>query len=167
MSPTRVQVVSASLLSTFSSTHINELRFGYTRFRNSFTSADAVNPKNLGLDFGTGHTGLPEIDFNATFENLGATVFSIPRARVSQNYRILDNFTWIRGRHSLKFGGETRRAWGDAFNDNFERGIIQFFPCGCLGPQVSPQGGSPDAVFSGKQRLCLSRNRQNAAHNLQ
>ena len=149
ISPTRVQVVSASLLSTFSSTHINELRFGYTRFRNSFTSVDAVNPKNLGLDFGTSHTGLPEIDFNGTFENLGATVFSIPRARVSQNYQILDNFTWIRGRHSLKFGGETRRAWVDAFNDNFERGIIRFFPCGCLGPQVSPQADLLTQFFLG------------------
>jgi Carboxypeptidase regulatory-like domain/TonB-dependent Receptor Plug Domain len=126
ISPTRVQVVSASLLSTLSATRVNELRFGYTRFRNSFTSADALNPKATGLDFGTGHTGLPEIDFNGVLENLGATVFSIPRARVSQNYQILDNFTWIRGKHTLKFGGETRRAWVSAFNDNFERGLIQF-----------------------------------------
>ena len=72
ISPTRVQVVSASLLSTLSASHINELRFGYTRFRNSFTSADALNPKPIGLDFGTAHTGIPEIDFNSIFENLGA-----------------------------------------------------------------------------------------------
>jgi hypothetical protein len=139
ISPTRVQVISASLLSALSATHVNELRFGYTRFRNSFTSADALNPRPTGLDFGTAHAGLPEIDFAGFFENLGATVFSIPRARVSQNYQILDNFTWMRGKHSFKFGGETRRAWVSAFNDNFERGIIQFFPCGCLGAGVSPQ----------------------------
>ena len=139
ISPTRVQVMSASLLSAFSGSHVNELRFGYTRFRNSFTSADALNSRSTGLDFGTGHAGLPEIDFDGFFENLGATVFSIPRARVSQNYQILDNFTWMRGKHSLKFGGETRRAWVSAFNDNFERGLIQFFPCGCLSAAVSPQ----------------------------
>jgi hypothetical protein len=131
ISPTRVQVVSASLLSALSGTRTNELRFGYTRFRNSFTSLDALNPNLNVPDFGTGHAGLPEIDFSGVFENLGATVFSIPRARVSQNYQILDNYTLVRGTHTLKFGGEFRRAWVSAFNDNFERGLITFDSCNC------------------------------------
>ncbi len=132
ISPTRVQVVSASLLSAFSAKHLNDLRFGYTRFRNSFTSADAVATGTpVGPDFGTGFTGLPEIDFSGAIENLGATAYSIPRARVSQNYQILDNFTWIRGSHTIKFGGEFRRAWVSAFNDNLERGLIDFSPCDC------------------------------------
>jgi carboxypeptidase family protein/TonB-dependent receptor-like protein len=131
ISPTRVQVVSASLLSALDATHTNELRFGYTRFRNSFTSADAgFDPNSVGLNFGTGFTGLPEIDFGAEIENLGATAFSVPRARVSQNYQILDNFTWVRGKHTLKFGAEFRRAWVSAFNDNLERGLITFSPSG-------------------------------------
>jgi hypothetical protein len=129
ISPTRVQVLSASLLSTLSASHINELRFGYTRFRNSFTSADALNPNPNVPDFGTGHTGLPEIDFDGYYENLGATAYSVPRARVSQDYQILDNFTWIQGAHTMKFGGEFRRAWVSAFNDNLERGLMTFSPC--------------------------------------
>jgi hypothetical protein len=168
VSPTRVQVLSASFISSLSPSLINELRFGYTRFRNSFTSLDALNPKPLGLDFGTGHTGLPEIDFDGFFDNLGATVFSIPRARVSQNYQILDNFTWVRGKHTYKFGGEFRRAWVSAFNDNFERGIIQFFPCDttvvppCVPPGTSDEvnlltqfflgNGSPSASTGNTQR---------------
>ena len=131
ISPTRVQVVSASLLSALSGTRTNELRFGYTRFRNSFTSLDALNPNPNVPDFGTEHAGLPEIDFSGVFENLGATVFSIPRARVSQNYQILDNYTLVHGTHTLKFGGEFRRAWVSAFNDNFERGLITFDSCNC------------------------------------
>jgi len=130
ISPTRVQVVSASLLSALSATHVNELRFGYTRFRNSFTSQDAVNPIPGLPDFGTGLPGLPEIDFGGVIENLGATAYSVPRARVSQNYQILDNFTWIKGAHTLKFGGEYRRTWVGAFNDNLGRGIIEFGPTG-------------------------------------
>jgi hypothetical protein len=129
VSPTRVQVVSASLLSASSGTRTNELRFGYTRFRNSFTSLDALNPNPNIPDFGTGHTGLPEFDFSGIFENLGATVFSIPRARVSQNYQILDNYTLVHGTHTLKFGGEFRRAWVSAFNDNFERGLFSLSTC--------------------------------------
>jgi hypothetical protein len=130
ISPTRVQVISASLLSVLDGGHINELRFGYTRFRNSFTSQDALNPVSGVPDFGTGLAGLPEIDFDGFIENLGATAYSVPRARVSQNYQILDNFTWIKGAHTLKFGGEFRRAWVSAFNDNLERGLIEFGPTG-------------------------------------
>ena len=131
LSPTRVQVVSASWLSTFSPSKINEVRFGYSRFRTNFNSADAtpgnpnyIDPSALGLDMGTNHVGLPEIDFNGAIENLGATAFSVPRGRVSQTYQILDNFTLIRGRHSMKFGGEYHRYDVQSFNDNLERGLL-------------------------------------------
>ncbi len=126
-SPTRVQVVSASLLSTLSATRVNEVRFGYSRYRTSFTSTDSTfDPSTLGINFGTGKLGLPEIDFGGIFDNLGATAFSIPRGRTSQSFQILDNFTWAIGRHTIKFGGEYRRAVVDSFNDNLERGGIVF-----------------------------------------
>ncbi|HXX27916.1 MAG TPA: TonB-dependent receptor [Terriglobales bacterium] len=128
-SPTRVQVVSVSLLSTLSAQKVNEVRFGYSRYRTSFTSLDAsFDPSTLGIDFGTGKTGLPEIDFGGIFENLGATAYSIPRGRVSQSFQFLDNFTWTVGRHTVKFGGEYRRANVNAFNDNLERGDFVFAP---------------------------------------
>ena len=68
-SPTRVQLVSFSLLSTLSATKINEVRFGYSRYRTSFNALDAsVDPASFGtatvpFNMGTGKTGLPEIDF--------------------------------------------------------------------------------------------------------
>jgi hypothetical protein len=137
-SPTRVQVVSASWLSVFNGTHINEVRFGYTRFRNSFRGVDdTFDPKTqLGLDFGTNKLGLPEIDFSAAgnLENLGVTGFDIPRARISQTHQILDNFTWIRGSHTFKFGGEFRRAAVEHFSDTTQRGIFQFGPSGIVAP---------------------------------
>lgn len=126
-SPARVQVASASLLSALGPARINELRFGYSRYRTSFASLDAsFDPSTLGINFGTGKLGLPEIDFGGIFDNLGATAFSIPRGRTSQSFQILDNFTWIKGRHTMKFGGEYRRAQIDSFNDNLQRGGIVF-----------------------------------------
>lgn len=127
-SPTRVQVGSASWLSVFNPTHINEVRFGYSRFRNSFGSLDdKIDPlAAYGLNFGTGKLGIPEIDFNGPIENLGATIFGIPRGRVSQTYQILDNFTLIKGRQTFKFGGEYRKALVDFSNDNFTRGLFSF-----------------------------------------
>ena len=128
-SPTRVQVVSASLLSTLSPSRINEVRFGYSRYRTSFSSLDAnFDPSTLGFDFGNGKLGLPEFDFSVPIENLGAQGFSVPRGRTSQTFQVLDNFTWLRGRHTIKFGGEVRRAAIENFNDNLERGIFSFSP---------------------------------------
>ncbi len=121
-----MQVISASLLSTLSSSRINEVRFGYSRYRTSFSSLNANwDPSAHGLNFGTGKLGLPEFDFT-NIENLGAIGFSVPRGRTSGSYQILDNFTWLRGKHTFKFGGEFRRASIDNFNDNLERGIYQF-----------------------------------------
>jgi len=109
-SPARVQVISASLLSTLSSSRINEVRFGYSRYRTSFSSLNANwDPSAHGLNFGTGKLGLPEFDFT-NIENLGAIGFSVPRGRTSGSYQILDNFTWLRGKHTFKFGAEFRRA---------------------------------------------------------
>jgi outer membrane receptor protein involved in Fe transport len=131
-SPTRVQLISASFLSAIDPTHVNEVRFGYTRFRTSFSSLDAsFDPSSLGLNFGTGKLGVPEIDFSGIIENLGATAFSVPRGRVSENYQLLDNFTWIHGVHTWKFGGEVRRVAVSSFNDNLERGLFSFSPCDC------------------------------------
>jgi outer membrane receptor protein involved in Fe transport len=131
-SPTRVQVVSVSLLSTLSPTRINEVRFGYSRYRTSFSSLDAnFDPASIGLDLGTGKLGLPEFDFSIPqLENLGAQGYSVPRGRTSQTYQILDNFTWLHGKHTFKFGGEFHRANVSNFNDNLERGIFSFSPTG-------------------------------------
>jgi Carboxypeptidase regulatory-like domain/TonB dependent receptor/TonB-dependent Receptor Plug Domain len=126
-SPTRAQVLSVSLLTTFSPTMLNELRFGYTRFRTNFTSVDQVDPTTFGngFDLGNGKLGLPEIDFNGAIENLGTTGFSVPRGRVSETFQLLDNFTWVKDRQTIKFGYEFHRYDVQSFNDNLERGILE------------------------------------------
>ena len=141
ISPTRVQVVSVNWLTTFSTTKYNEVRFGYSRFRTGFNSADAtpgnpnfIDPAALGLNMGTGHFGLPEIDFNGDLENLGATAFSVPRGRLSETFQILDNYTWIRGHHTFKFGGEYHRYDVQSFNDNLERGLLDVSTTPTLSP---------------------------------
>lgn len=141
-SPTRVQVASGSWLSVFNPSYVNEVRFGYSRFRNRFGSLDdTLDPQSAyGINFGTGKLGLPEFDFNGPIENLGATIFGIPRGRISQTYQILDNFTWIRGRHTVKFGGEYRRALVDFSNDNFTRGLFSF---NSTPPPVTVAGADP------------------------
>jgi len=145
ISPTRAQVVSVNWLTTFSPTKLNEVRFGYSRFRTSFNSSDAtpgnpyfIDPADLGLDMGTGHVGLPEIDFNGLIENLGATGYSVPRGRVSETFQVLDNFTWINGHHTWKFGGEYHRYDVQSFNDNLERGLLDVNTCWSIDDETCP-----------------------------
>jgi hypothetical protein len=149
VSPTRVQVVSVNWLTTFSPSMLNEVRFGYSRFRTSFNSSDAtpgnpyfIDPTALGLDMGTGHVGLPEIDFNGDLENLGATAYSVPRGRVSETFQTLDNFTLIKGHNTWKFGWEFHRYDVQSFNDNLERGLLDVNTC------VSLLDGSCPALSS-------------------
>ena len=150
-SPTRVQVISASFLSTLSPSRINEIRFGYSRYRTSFSTEDAqFNPGTLGFNFGTGQLSLPEIDFDGVYDNLGATGYSIPRGRTSQSFQILDNFTWIRGHHTVKFGGEYRRMIVDSFNNNLSRGQLEF------GSSVFGSQGSGNCPFTGAEIIYCS-----------
>src|SRR5579862_6282391 len=149
-SPARVQIFSASFLSSIGVHKLNEVRFGYSRYTTSFSSLDAgFDPSTLGIDFGTGKLGLPEIDFGGTFDNLGATAFSVPRGRTSQSFQVLDNFTYEAGRNTFKFGGEYRRAIINSFNDNLERGVFSFSAADptTLGPctQAAPLAGCADS----------------------
>ncbi len=155
-SPTRTQLVSLSLLSTLSSNKVNEIRFGYSRYRTSFSSLDAkFDPATLGLNLGNGKLGLPEFDFStSSLENLGAQGFSVPRGRTSQTLQYLDNFTWVRGKHTVKFGGEFRRAAVENFNDNLERGIFSFSPDPSAIPACSVP--SPPAFCTDETVLSLA-----------
>ena len=51
--------------------------------------------------------GLPEVDFNTTAtSNFGK---GKPNLSVSRNFQFNDNFTWVKGRHTMKFGADFRR----------------------------------------------------------
>ncbi|HLZ51596.1 MAG TPA: carboxypeptidase regulatory-like domain-containing protein [Candidatus Acidoferrum sp.] len=96
---------------TFSSNALNEIRFGYTRF-----NFDAVEPNTpvLPSSVGFGITpqdgavaGLPVISVNGLF-TLGFSANG-PQPRIDQTFQLDDNFSLVIGRHTLKFGVDSRR----------------------------------------------------------
>ena len=101
-SPTRVQISVQPTLD-LERNKINEVRFGCSRYRTSFHRSmralirPAFGTARLPFNMGTGKTGLPEVDFGGTFENLGGA-HSAFRAGAPQSFRILDNPRWLRGR---------------------------------------------------------------------
>ena len=129
--PTKVHLVSISYLKILSPTKVNELRFGYNRFKEGFFPEDNdFDPRSIGLNTGITNDrdfGLPQIRIHDDLgiANIGATL-SVPRARVDSNYQVIDNFSWKLARHDLKFGYEFRRTTVDQFFDAGYRGRLDF-----------------------------------------
>jgi|CZKY01.1.fsa_nt_gi hypothetical protein len=139
VTPTRVQLVSLSLVSVLSTTKVNEVRFGWNRFAEGFFPQDRnFNPGSIGfcdvpVTFGTcNSSGLPDIILspNATggagfFSQLGATSGD-PRQRVDTNTQAIDSLSWKINKHDLKFGGEYHRTSVEQSFDKYSRGRIRF-----------------------------------------
>ena len=136
--PTDVHVVSISLVSVVSGNTVNEARFGFNRFHEDFLAQDRSvfgNPNtSIGLNNGLGSVsgkvdprnfGLPQINVSG-LSGLGSSRFSNPRSRIDRNYHFLDNFSWKRSRHDIKFGYEYRYTSIDSLEDINFRGRLKF-----------------------------------------
>ena len=100
-----IKFFNASYTHTFSANKLNELRGGY--YRDNFpTVIPATNnsPSSLGFDISPQlpQSGVPYISVGDYF-NLGFS-FEGPQPRTDSNLTYADNFTWVRGSHTLKFG---------------------------------------------------------------
>lgn len=154
VTPTRVNVVSLSYLKIFSSTKVNEMRFGYNRFDESFFPEDSdFDPSSIGLNtgiVGSQDFGLPLIRVSG-FASIGSNL-SLPRGRVDTNWQAIDNYSWKLARHDLKFGYEFRRTFVNAFFDAGYRGRLDFaslddFLTGTLAGGRSARGDSRRGTF--------------------
>ena len=139
VTPTRVQLVSISLVSVLSPNKVNEFRYGWNRFAEGFFPQDKTfNPNSIGFcdvpaSFGTcNSSGLPIIILspNATggagfFSQLGATSGD-PRQRVDTNNQLIDSISWKISKHDIKFGGEFHRTSVEQSFDKYSRGRIRF-----------------------------------------
>jgi hypothetical protein len=161
VTPTRVQLVSLSYLKVLSNTKVNEARFGYNRFNESFFPQDSsFDPRSIGLNTGIAGSqdfGLPFIrirndpQLGSAIASIGSTL-SVPRGRVDTNWQALDNFSWKLTRHDLKFGYEFRRTFVNGFFDAGYRGRLDFgslqdFLAGNLSGGRSAEGDSRRNTF--------------------
>ncbi len=97
---------------TFSSSILNEFRAGYTRLNfDTGTPQTLVTPSSVGftnifpqIPQGAGY---PRMTITGYF-NLGFTSNG-PQPRKDQTYQLTNNFSWIKGKHSLKFGYDGRK----------------------------------------------------------
>ncbi|MBZ5554826.1 MAG: carboxypeptidase-like regulatory domain-containing protein [Acidobacteriia bacterium] len=92
---------------------VNEARFGYSRFNfAAVTPVTPTLPSSVGFTGITpqnpGSAGLPVITVSGLF-TLGFSTNG-PQPRIDQTYQVTDNLSWVKGKHTLKFGFDMRRA---------------------------------------------------------
>lgn len=109
----------------FSPTLVNEFRVGFNRWYSTNKPNTEVSPADFGINNGIFEPiGLPQISVAG-----GGLIFGGPAAQPSgrgdTTFVVANIANYVKGAHSLKFGGESRQF----FNNNFRQGTGTFnFP---------------------------------------
>ena len=114
------QGVGANFTSTLSSTVINQFIFGWNKVYSTFncTGTDVLNSMSPLDRFGNGIDYL----FGAPFTNFGCNALvSDGQWRKTGTTSYADNFTWVKGGHTFKFGGDFHNVGEQGPNSFFSR----------------------------------------------
>jgi hypothetical protein len=141
---TRASQWVLSNVRTLSPTKVNEARFGYNSLFNNITQ-QLAGKENVNTELGLpvspsdpNSFGVPNISLSqnlASFGNPTSSPFQIN----NKYYEMVDNFSWVIGKHSLRFGGEYRYNEFPQIGNEFPRG--QFIFDSQYTNQVTPSGG--------------------------
>jgi hypothetical protein len=128
--PIRTYTASGSWVYTPNSTVVNEMRFGYNKVDFNFFPADAAvlaNGASTGYPIDTGITspgGLPNINLTG-YEKLG-TWHNRPFYFHNPYYDGQDSVSYLKGKHTFKFGIEIAHIEVDSASFDTARGRIDF-----------------------------------------
>ena len=155
--PIRAMSITSSWVYTPNSNVVNEVRFGYDRVTFDFVNIDVNTPASTyGINTGITNPlagGLPSIVITG-FGNGGTpvlgTAFNRPQYFTPNPYwDIQDSVSVLKGKHSIKVGGEYTHLEADAqvFNNgrgrfNFLGGGIRHWSCSCQGSHAHSKTSS-------------------------
>jgi hypothetical protein len=110
--PQRNQSSNIGLTSVLSGSLVNEVRVGYQRFGSATDAQDPSSQEIPSIEIN--QLGL--IGFNAagTRTAIGLAV-NLPQFRFNNTYQIIDNLSWTKGSHAMKFGIDFRRVQVKSF----------------------------------------------------
>ncbi len=129
---------------TLSPTVVNEFRLGYNSFYNTFGRELAFERDvtgELGIP-GMGPLpesawGIPNIGLGQGYSGFGDNTEG-PYTNDNSVLEVIDNVSWIKGRHSFKVGGSIRFDEFNQVGNQFPRGGFQF-----NGNATAPTGSTP------------------------
>ena len=148
--PTTNYLATLAWYHTFSPSITNELRLGYNRQNQSFPIGNYSFP---GLD------QFPNLQFTDLQLQIGPNP-NYPQYNISNMYQGVDNLSWTRGSHSLKFGTELRRYIAPSAFTQRSRGDYQYSTVANYltdqTPNVIAQRGLGNVVYYGDQIASFS-----------
>src|SRR5882724_119453 len=108
----------------FSPSKVNELRLGYSRFLFANIPTDSINLSDIGASRGNSSQFPGMYQFTITGVFSVGTGVNDDRGTVSNTYNIVDTFSWTRGKHSFRIGGERVQYQLNRFNNFAVRGAL-------------------------------------------
>jgi hypothetical protein len=113
IAPTRVQMVGLTWTYNLAANKILDTRFNWTRYSQILDVNNKISPLSLGVDTGPLDPldyGVPPVYSSATAGYIGG-VFGYPLStRPTQTYDVSEHFTWLKGTHTIKIGGNYQFA---------------------------------------------------------
>jgi len=106
----RVQSVTVTEMHVFSPSVLNEVSLSFLRQDSQPATWSGVNPADFGFLYPTTEPtafGMPFVELSGLF-SLGDVQQNFTQV-VRNTYQVLDNFTYLRGRHNFKMGLDIRR----------------------------------------------------------
>ena len=156
--PVNDRFLTTSWTHLFSPAVVNDFRFGYVRINNSLINTAPVTADDLGIDRPTNN--ITDSIYKFTLGSSGFQIGPTPPAdqfQIQNNYNFVETLSWVRGKHTLRFGGEYTRVNLDKKFPQVFNGQL-FFVNGPL--NTDPNGpaftdfqkllmGAPDFSFGG------------------
>jgi len=107
--PVNTRFLSGSWTHTFSGAKVNQFTFGYNRINNSYTNVPPIKRSDLGITSPT--DSATNSIYKFTFNSSGFQIGPSPgdNSQIQNNFTYGDVFSWVKGRHELRFGGEWAR----------------------------------------------------------
>src|SRR5579872_7515045 len=144
--------VALSETHVFRPTLVNEFRFGYNRvnshrFQFNFDKDISGQIGFPGVPFTPINGGLPQLNFDdGSAPTLGSPTF-LPSVELQNTYVLSDNLTWVKGKHTVKYGTEIRREEFTIFQPAESRGTEGFSNGFTDNPANPGTGGFGQASF--------------------
>ena len=108
----------------FSATKVNELRLGYSRFLFGNVPVDTHTSTEIGAATNGNFPGMYRVGVTGLF-SIGTGV-NDDRGTISNTYNVVETFSMIAGKHSLRMGGEAVQYQLNRFNNFAVRGSLTF-----------------------------------------